>query len=279
MGCRKDIVNLDPSVSTGQKVEANPLTAEMTQKWFESQFGQSLTIAPPSIQSFSATNDSSYYFNETFQITPLWGFSEISLYLQTNSVVLVPVQPIRFLDAKNQKYALVFARDANNQITSRLQVYAAYDSYNLTHPTINVNDFSGMMFQIMLDGKVERVYGVVDGKFRYRKILPPNQNLGRIHALSRSCDDLRRGSDNNGWQNFLLSICNLFGNGEPTNNDVSVTMPISLGWNTPGGSGPNAGSGFDLGGYGGGSTTYTELSDEIDATLFDVGGETTKFEA
>ena len=170
-------MNLDPSVSVGQKVEANPLTAEMTQKWFESQFGQSLTIAPPSIQSFSATNDSSYYFNETFQITPLWAFSKISSYLQRQSVVLVPVQPIRFLDAKNQQYALVFARDANNQITSRLQVYEAYEDYKLTHPTLNVDDFSGTMFQITLDGRVERVYGLIDGKFRYRKILPPDKKL------------------------------------------------------------------------------------------------------
>jgi hypothetical protein len=252
----------------------------MTQKWFESRYGKSLKIAPPSVQSFSATNDSSYYFGETFQITPLWEFSKISSYLQSQPVVLVPVQPIRFLDAKNQQYALVFARDSNNQITSRLQVYEAYEDYKLTHSTINVNDFSGTMFQIGLNGKIERIYGLVDGQFRYRKILSPNQNLFRIYASPRSCDDLRRNTNPNEIQLFLLRICNLFGDQGPYDN--AVTVPISLGWNVSSGGG-SGGSGFDLGGYGGGTgggnTTYVELSNEIDGTLFDIAGETTKFQA
>jgi hypothetical protein len=248
-----------------------------------------LTISPN--QSAVNSSPSGFFFNETFQITPLWSYSKISAHLQTQPVVLVPVKPIAFLNAKNHNYALVFFRDSTNQITSRLQVYVAAQSYKLTHPTFSVDDFSGLMYQIRLDGLVENVLAVENGQFTRNVILPPNANLFRGQkASSRSCDCFHEGSGESVWEEMWCLLQCVFNDGGGGGGGGGTTTIIinngnhgpALNWggidsSEPGGGGGGNGGGGNGGGAGFNNNGGHPLNGEIDWTLFDVVGQTTKF--
>jgi hypothetical protein len=189
----------------------------MAKAWFESEFGKSKTVKPPTSNTptNSFAGDSTlgdYYFDETFQITPLWTQSEISTYMAVKPIVIVPIQPIPFLDRLGHQYALVFFRDSLNQVSSRLQVYEETPEYKLAHPILDVANFTGFMYQIALDGRVQRVFSIVDGQFRYRAILRPNPNLGRNVASTRGlCSDCREFYDptRNALERFWCFLCDL----------------------------------------------------------------------
>jgi hypothetical protein len=296
--CQKDVLNVTPSLSFEQQSNANPLTIEMTQKWFESQFNKTLTITPPA-QSL-VTNTNGHYLDGTFQITPLWSMSEISVYLQSRPVVLVPVKPIRLLDGRNQEYALVFFRDSTNQITARLQVYEAVESYKRTHTNININDFSGFMYQIKLDGLIDNIVTVVNGRFVQRMVLRPNPNFGRgLTVTARNCDCWHPGSGEWIGQELLCQLM-CWGQGLGA---IIVQAILGDGGGGGGGATPtytgtntylnwgqfNTGPGYINGdgsvngsGGSGGTTngnTTPPLVGEIDGTLFDVAGQTAKYQS
>jgi hypothetical protein len=259
-GCQKDIASFDLSTTSGNVTARSPLTPEMAKEWFESQFGESKKVSPPTSQTTSFTGDSvvgHYYINQTFQITPAWTQSQISTYLAVEPIVIVPVLPIRFLDAKNQLYSLIFYRDTANQISAKLQVYDVTPQYKRANEEHNVSNFSGMMYQICLDGKVQRVIGYENGQFKHHISLRPN-NTGRVIATARNrCDEARRSSDPNFWDWLVLSICDGFDNGGGGNDNGYVVspIPIYLGYagvglfnNTGGGNNNNGGGGSSLGG-------------------------------
>jgi hypothetical protein len=242
----------------------------MAQAWFEREFGKSKTISPPTSPTTSFTGDSivgDYYFSNTFQITPTWTQSEISTFLSVYPIVVVPVRPIAFLDGQNQQYALVVFRDSTNQINARLQVYDVTPQYKQAHPIYDVNNFTGLMYQICLDGKVQRVCALENGQFTAQVNLRPNQNIGRIMATPRSCDDLRRNSDPTPGQWFMLKLCNLFGDdnygsgsGSGSGGGRSVGCAgcsgvLNYGTNINYGSGNGNGNGNAGGGSGVGGTT------------------------
>jgi hypothetical protein len=168
---------------------ANPLTVDMVQTWFESNYGKSKTISYPHPQTNSFGGDSTvqdFYFNQIFDITPTWTQAEISTYLSVNSIVIVPVKPIAFLDAKKQEYVFVCFRNKQGQIDGRLQVYQPTYAYQKSHQTYDVQDFSGFMLQICLDGKVKRIFSYENGKFLTQIIASPNPNLGGNNLNGRS---------------------------------------------------------------------------------------------
>ena len=239
----------------------------MAKAWFESEFGKSKIISPPTSQTTSFTGDSTvidYYFDQTFQITPTWTQSEISTYVSLYPIVVVPVRPIAFLDGMNQSYMLVVFRDSSNHISAKLQVYSPYAHYTAAHPEYSVNNFSGIFYQICLNGKVDRVLGVENGQFAYKINLSANENIGRIRASSRGI--CSRANNNNpvGLDVFVNAICNLFkgsggDGGGPQGNtgESSSNYSGSLGY----------GSNITYSGSGGGGGS-TGLSGQIDNTLF-----------
>jgi hypothetical protein len=189
-GCQKNLDTSDPSVLNNPTSSvANPLTVDMVQTWFESNYGKSKTISYPHPQTNSLSGDSTqhdFYFNQIFDITPTWTQAEISTYLSVNSIVIVPVKPIPFLDAKKQEYVFVCFRNELNQIDGRLQVYQPTYAYKKSHQTYDVQDFSGFMLQICLNGKVKRIFSYENGKFLTQIIALPNPNLGGSNLNGRS---------------------------------------------------------------------------------------------
>ena len=114
-GCQKDIITSNPLVlepkESGSQLK-NPITTQMAQSWFESKFGKSLPISPRpagvTYRSVDSLLDGQFCFNESYQITPIWSEAQISSYLRTQPILLVPVRPIAFLESKKFQYALVF---------------------------------------------------------------------------------------------------------------------------------------------------------------------------
>ena len=190
--CQKEALTSDPSLSTTTVKSTqvkNPITAEMAQKWFESNFGKSKVITGGS-SSFSANStdslqDGQYFWSETLQISPLWSQSQISTYLNTYPIALVPIRPIASLESRGLGYSLVFFRDSLQQLSARLQVYKPLASYSRTHTTLNVRDFSGLFYQIGLDGRVQRVYTIENGRYLGQIFLATNRGSS---AGARSCD-------------------------------------------------------------------------------------------
>lgn len=169
--CRKEAFTEQLSSSSALK---NPITSDAAKAWFQNQFGETKLISPSSISSSSDTLDG-YYFDASYEITPLWSESKIAAFLQTNPILLVPVKPIPFLDAKGQHYTLVFFRDSLNQLDARLQVYQATPEYAKNNPKFRVENFTGFFYQIHLTGKVDKVCGVEQGKFTYKVQLKPKE--------------------------------------------------------------------------------------------------------
>ena len=235
----------------------------MAKAWFESEFGKSKTISPPTFPTASFTGDSTtgdYYFNQTFQITPAWTQATISNYLSIYPIVIVPVQPIAFLDANEQGYALIFYRDSLNQVSAKLQVYDAMPLYKAVNADYAVNNFSGIFYQICLDGKVQRVLGFENGQTIQQIFLPTNQNLGRFGATSRGpCTQVCYGQRATFVDYIRCAFCMLFkmDNGGASGGTIDRTNtppPPALGYGVsdfydnrnPGGGGNNNGGGGSL---------------------------------
>ena len=263
IGCKKLDSLTSTTVIESQEVKADPITVEMAQKWFESQFGKSHTILPQNTRSNfgSPTDYSDFYFNETYQIMPVWSESEISSYLNTHSILITPIQPISFLDGHDltNQYALIFFRDADNQINVRLQVYCAFNIYKQAHPIFDVANFSGIFFQIHMTGKVDRILGIENGSFKDSIALAP----ASICTSENTLFDLEK-----------CLVHDIMGMGiasprapQDGNNGISWSFWKDLlgfaGGSTGGGG--SSGGGSSSGGGGGGSST---LGGSINNTLF-----------
>ena len=171
-GCHKDVLLPTQLSKTGETREARTsnITIDEAKTWFESKYGKSHTIIKHEISSASASSadslqDGLYFWNDPLSIVPLWSQTQISTYLNTYPIALVPLRPIPSLEGKGLGYSLVFYRDSFQQITARLQVYKAAESYKSIHTTLNVQDFSGLFYQIALDGRVYRLFFVENGHF------------------------------------------------------------------------------------------------------------------
>jgi hypothetical protein len=289
-GCQKNLERLDPSVSA--QSTANPLTVQMAQTWFESKYGKSKTISYPRSQTNTsslngdATHDD-FYFNETFQITPTWSDAKISTYLSVHPIVIVPIKSIPFLDVKNQEYVFVCFRNELNQIDGRLQVYQPTFSYKKSHSKYDVRDFSGFMLQICLNGKVQKVFGYENGKFKLNVKLKANTNLGGGNLNVRgNCPGCFTDDPTSSWWHDLKCwFCGLGGDNTITDGSGGGgSTDASLGFSnqettttntttTTGGtgsydnSGPIAGTGSTAGLY-----NQSDLSNQVDNTLFGVNG-------
>lgn len=178
--CRKESV-IDSFSQTNQL--KNPITADDAQGWFQNKFGESHLIAPPnnstSFAGDTSKNKDEYFFEEPFEIKPLWSSAEISSYLKVNSIVLVPVYPIPILDKKEMQYAMVVFRDSLGSLNARLQAYRATNSYKKSHTSFSVDDFSGMFFQIGMDGRMQNIYAIDNGVVKNRIYIGRNQNIGK----------------------------------------------------------------------------------------------------
>lgn len=295
IGCQKEVAILDPSVSEkGKDVQVkNPITAEMAQKWFESSFGKSKTITPQATSSaansVADSTDGLYMFNQTYQITPLWSMSEISTYLQTNPILIVPVRPILFLDNNKFGYSLVFFRDSLQNINSRLQVFRYFGS--TSNATPSVQNFKGIFFQLDLNGYVHRLYAIENGQYKKQIFLPTNGSAGRggtIVATPRdecpdpsSCPTWRGGSSwlayiFDGLGDFFKDLFDtIFGsNGGSTGGAGGFGGGFGgLGFGSNGWNNPND---VGIGGGNGGGGGFTSINYEIDNTLFDVAGKTSR---
>lgn len=283
-GCQKDLQISDPVSSNNSKSVANPLTVEMVQSWFQSEFGKSKTIAPTSsgnslVSSVNGNGDS-YFFNQTFDIKPFWAESKIATFLQTNPIVIVPVVPIAFLDDKGMNYTLVFFRDSLQKIDAKLQVYKPTQSYLNTHTTVNVQDFSGLFYQIGLNGLVQKVFTIENGKFTKQVFLARNSGFGSSVKLNTrmGCDCFHRGSGESIFQEIgCLIACLFHGGGSSSGDEDTYVPPIPAGWSGQLQLGSNDNSNNYIPTNTGGSGSTPNLNSEIDNTLFDVADQTVKF--
>jgi hypothetical protein len=214
--CRKE--TFVESTSTTEELK-NPITADAAEGWFKGQFGESMLVSPrnkPS-SSFGAgdADRNAYFLGESFDITPLWSDAKISSYLKTSPILLVPVKPIAFLDAKKHHYTLVFFRDSLDELDARLQVYDATPSYRESHPKFDVKTFSGFFYQIHLNGKVDKVFAIDNGRFMSKATLAPNENLGQNTLKTRGgCDNCFYNDPTaNAWNRFRCWVCDFFGGG------------------------------------------------------------------
>ena len=270
--CRKEAFTEQLSSSSALK---NPITSDAAKAWFQNQFGETKLISPNSISSSSDTLDG-YYFDASYEITPLWSESKITAYLRTNPILLVPVKPIPFLDAKGQHYTLIFFRDSLNQLDARLQVYEATPEYAKNNARFSVDNFTGFFYQIHLTGKVDKVYGIEQGKFTHRIQLKPKEKTRIAKIQTRGfCDGCFYDDPTAGigtkircWLCDKFAISNGDGSGiDPiTSTDPSglsgygqtPTIDIGYGENTSVGS---TGGGNPLGS--GGNGLGTEFDDSI----------------
>jgi hypothetical protein len=189
LGCKKEISEVikNDSESTYFNVQPdNAISISEVQNWFTSQFGKFKEVSSnPPVANFSSTD--AYYFNESFRIEPIWSLAKQSTYKRRNPITIVPVQPIAFLDAKNQQYALIFYRDSLNRLQSKLQVYAAIESYKRENAKEKVKNFSGIMYQVDYSGLVHHVFAAKNGRLIQKFSLGPNRNGGQIGATPRGC--------------------------------------------------------------------------------------------
>jgi hypothetical protein len=267
----------------------------MVQTWFESNYGKSKLITPPTSNFSLANNDDPQaYLNETFSITPKWTSTKIATYLQVLPVAIVPIEPIPFFDSKGLSYVLVCFIDSTRNINARLQIYKATEKYQNEHKSYDVKTFSGMFFQIALDGKLERIYGLKDGKFDSKLNLKKSEQGSTLGANKSSL------TTRSNWQGcwscntvpgyyatfpIRCFFCSLGfgGNNEEITNDGTNSNYFygSLGFGNPSTSlYPSATSAFDSGGGSSGSSNGNNtgsstwgLSNEFDNSMFDINAD------
>ena len=271
VSCRKEQFGSLDAESTKDVVISNPIPTDAAKDWFTSQYGSSKHINPASSITNLAQNGDNYYFNETFTIEPIWSLAKSSSYRNRHSILIIPVQPIPFLDAKEQKYALVVYRDSLNQLQSKLQVYSAIASYKHNNKKEKVKDFSGIMYQVAMDGHVHHAAIAVNGRFTKRISLGVNRNLGKVNLNTRGCFGLGPSIFEELWcvlRHVFEGAGDFFFGGEtadPTTFDIPTPIDYTLDY---GGSGYPTSSGS--------SSPANTINSEIDDTLFDTGGSQTQ---
>jgi hypothetical protein len=142
-----------------------PISVEDARKAFESKYGEKLIIK----ETFSSLVSNS---GDTSQLTiaPIWTDARVAAYLQTTPILLVPIENVSTLDNAKSGYSLVFFRDSLGAIKQRLQVFQADEAYRANNPRYSVDNFSGVFYQINMDGKSQNALKVENGKFVSRII-------------------------------------------------------------------------------------------------------------
>ena len=184
-GCRKDMAQqYQPESQIQSKID--PITVDEARNWFVKQYGKTHTISLPSTsQSIVQGNVVTSSVDNAFIIDPKWTDAAISDYLKSSPLLIVPVRPIDVLTSDASGYSLMFFRDTTNALKTRLQVYVPDSAYLTSHEQLSVNDFSGIMYQIDMQGKGRRFFLVENGKFTARGYL-----MGKTNALQPRIDDI-----------------------------------------------------------------------------------------
>ena len=147
---------------------------------------------------------------------------KISTFLKTVPILYVPVNPITTLDEKGFNYSLVFFRDSVGGLDARLQVYMATPDYKKANPTFNVNNFSGYFFQIHLNGKVDKVFAIENGKFAAKVSFAANSRFNPNQATTRCfCCECWHNAGSGVVHNVRCFLCAL---GEAIGNTVSAVV-------------------------------------------------------
>jgi hypothetical protein len=202
----------------------------------------------------------------------------------------VPVKPIPVLDAQKLHYVMVFYRDTLGKLDTKLQVFAGLPEYEKSNRVLDVKNFSGLSFQIALDGKVDKVFSFDDGKFEYKiKLKNADSNSGSTQLKPRGlCDGCWYVPDQTTIKRVVCFFCELefavpeddlemkdsddfdiVGGGEWTFGYGNT----NINWGVePGGSTSGGGSGTFTGGSGGTSGTISSdgsLDSQLDNTAFE----------
>jgi hypothetical protein len=262
-GCQKDITPMGiPLPSTSQNSVKEPdISISAARDDFEHKYGASLKVEPNAVTS--AVNGDTVVglpIRYRFTITPTWSGAKIASYLQTRSVLVVPVEPILMLDMLGAEYGLVFYKDSTQQTRSVLQ---AYMSNNIAAEP-NTSNFSGGMFQISMDGKLLNLLkvenGICQSKENFRSIFNSNRPEEEESPDPSKCPDLSGGSRGSaGWWGKFLDFLTPSGPWNPiTPQNPFLTMPDT----NPFGHGSGVGSGAS------GNGGVNALQDEIDNNVF-----------
>jgi hypothetical protein len=164
-GCQKNLDTSDPSVSNNPITTiTNPLTVDMVQTWFQSNYGKTHTIKLSEDGGTLNGSLKSRSSSTNFVVTPIWDNAKIAAYLKNRQIVIVPVEKIEELNKPLVGYCAVFFRDSVGKIGYTLQMYASKANYYSTHSNLRVNDFSGIFLQIRPDGQVKSPLAIEDGK-------------------------------------------------------------------------------------------------------------------
>lgn len=264
--CRKD------SLSTTNDISVNPKTisVEEARSWFISQYGEkhSINLSQINQKSFGAGSEPA---SSNVVIAPSWTEAETSNYLNSSPLLIVPVQSIEAFDIEQSGYSLIFYRDSTHSLKTTLQVYIPDSAYLQTHEILNVNDFSGVLYQVDMKGKGRRFFLVENGKFTARGYVMGRPNNALKVRLEGDEEDVCLDGDpdcpsaagsRRSWVSRALSaIVNFFTSGSISNNSGNSTGIAG----SPSSSG-NIFGGIDMS-YGGGGYSNT-LSNELDNTLF-----------
>ncbi len=168
----------------------------------------------------------------------------------------------------------------------------ASPNYKKTNPIFDVKNFSGFFCQIHLNGKVDRIFGIENGKFIAKVTIDPHAKFNTNKLITRCfcCECWNSAINGVGDQIrcFLCSLGSSIGDFFTIQNDSAPdtgingggTLPIDnwnlgfgfgadVGYNS---GGPNNGGSTSSGSSTGGSTGVSqidELSDNIDNTMFE----------
>jgi hypothetical protein len=274
-GCQKDMTPMGiplPQKSANTFKEPD-ITVSMARDNFQAKYGITNEVAPKASNSLVNVGDTvpGIPIGYDFSITPKWNEATIAAYLQSRSILVVPVEPILMFDMAGAEYALVYYRDSLQQTRSILQVYMSNDFKS--EP--NTSNFSGGMFQISMDGYLLNQLivenGICQSKKQFRSIYGSGNQTEKVESPDPSkCPTWGGGSTGggigNGLANFWNAVVGFFSgfNGAP-NSPIILDPNFGLPGADPVFSGGQAGSGGTTSnGNGGGN----DLQDEIDNNLF-----------
>ena len=163
-GCKKDIVS-EPAISSlSINSSVQPITVDVASNFLKNKFGSGNSMMLHSAAT-SLTSVGDVFLPSDIQIKPLWDSALITTYLKVNPLLMVPVENIPLLDADGGGYSLVFSKDSTGKMQSVSQCFVPKKTYTgKVNGNFKVNDFTGMMYQITMDGKIQKMVKVNAGK-------------------------------------------------------------------------------------------------------------------
>jgi hypothetical protein len=207
-----------------------------------------------------------FYFDEPIEIKPLWSTAKAAVYMKAAPILIVPIEPIPYFDNKKWEYKLIFYMDSLNQLNTKLQVYRATDSYLLNHTKLDINDFTGIFYQVRMDGLIQKMYLIENGLLRNRMFL--TKKLGNQLNVRGDCNCFHAGSGDSIFEEAACliacaarAVVNFFSIGGETDSGGS----FEYGYNYPTYNTIDDDAGNNNGGGGGG----TSLNNHFDPTIFE----------